>query len=128
MGLLLVTMLLALPAAEPNEAEKLFLDMDKKITSAKTLSYDLEIKLESGDKKMSGKGSVILGEGNRGRTEWKVTLDGKSTMMVTVSDGMKMDSVLDGMTQKLDTPKAFGELNRAATSRSGILVLYLLHP
>jgi outer membrane lipoprotein-sorting protein len=118
MRLFLVTMLLALPTAEPNEAEKLFLDMDKKITGAKTLSYALEIKLESGDKKMSGKGSVILGEGNRGRTEWKVTLDGKSMVMAVVSDGIKMESDTDGKTQKLETPKAFGELNRAAASRS----------
>jgi outer membrane lipoprotein-sorting protein len=113
-------------AAEPNEAENLFRDMEKKLTSGNALSYEFEGKVELGDKKMSVKGSVIIGEGNRGRIEWSGTKDGNPVSMVFVSNGVKMQMIENGKAQgKKDAPKPPGELNRAA-SRTGVFVWLLL--
>ncbi len=116
---------LLLPAAEPNEAEKLFRDMEKKITSAKTLECDFETTMEGGPGfKLGGKGSLTLAEGNKCHIEGSIDENGKVIKGMFTSDGKSMQGVQDGKVQpKMDTPKEFEAAIRAAISRTGVFVL-----
>ena len=78
-------------AAEPNEAEKLFRDMEKKVAAAKTLECVFETKVD-GDLRaqMSLKGSVTLGEGDKCYAEVSGEGSGKAFKGSFTSDGMKM--------------------------------------
>jgi outer membrane lipoprotein-sorting protein len=123
-----LVVLLLLPAAEPNEAEKLFRDMEKKITSAKTLECDFETTLEGGAEfKMTGKGSLTLAEGNKCRMELNGEAMGKTFKGTVTSDGTNLQSAEDGKVQpKVDTPKQLGDLLRAGITRAGVLSTIVL--
>ena len=109
--------------AEPNEAEKLFRDMEKKVNSAKTLECEFELKIEGGLVKLSVKGTLALAEGNQCHLDAKVEGDGQTQTRMLISDGKKMHGVKDGKPdQEEDTPKHLGELTRALITRIGPLL------
>ncbi len=115
-------------AAEPNEAEKLFRDMEKKVTAAKSIECVFETKVDGGPKvQMSLKGSVTLGEGDKCYAEGSGEESGKAFKGSFTSDGMKMLGVMDGKNQpKHDTPKQFGLIARSMITRSGALMSFFL--
>jgi outer membrane lipoprotein-sorting protein len=108
--------------AEPNEAEKLFRDMEKKVTSAKSLECALEGKI-SGANNLSIKGSLAFEEGNKTHLEMNNDFAGKATTYTIISDGTKMQASVDGKSQgKQDTPKELGEARKVMFARAGLLV------
>ena len=124
---LVVGMLAKSAYAEPNEAEKLFRDMEKKIASSKTLECDFEAKNDSKDKKANIKASLTLGEGNKFHLEGSGEAEGKAFKLVVISDGKKLHVVLDGKAQgKQDNPKHSGEIIRASITRAGAFTPFFL--
>ena len=119
---LLLCALATSPAvAEPNEAEKLFRDMEKKIATAKTLELDVELKMDAPGSKVSVKGSMILGEGNRTRVEGSGVADGIPFKGVLISDGKKMHIVVNDKAEPTHkTPKQLSNVGRAAITRAGM--------
>jgi outer membrane lipoprotein-sorting protein len=132
--LVLVVGLLANSAyAEPNDAEKLFRDMEKKIASSKTLECDFEAKVAGTGKKASIKASLTLGEGNKfhfesnGEADGSVFKDGGVFKLVVISDGKKSQVALNGEVQgKHDNPKHGGEVIRASITRAGAFTPFFL--
>jgi outer membrane lipoprotein-sorting protein len=114
---------LALPAAEPNEAEKLFREMDKKVTSAKSLECTFEAKVEGGKEAGTIKGSLMLTEGNKSRLEMSFEHSGKTDKETMVSDGTKMGPLSDKTPKgRQDAPKWLNDAYRGALGRSGLTV------
>jgi outer membrane lipoprotein-sorting protein len=119
MPLLLVVSMMA---SEPNDAEKLFNEMENKIISAKTLDCTLEVKLEAGNMTFNGKASMMFADGNKAHVE--LTIDSpKMTKFEMTSNGMKTRAIVDGKTQEIkDTPKKFYEHGKTMFSRAGALL------
>jgi outer membrane lipoprotein-sorting protein len=115
--------LLLLPAAESNEAEKLFRDMEKKIASATTLACDFECKIEGGpDLEKSYKGSLALAEGNKFHMEVSSKGNDQPFKRVVTSDGTKVQRIDDGKVKaKEATPKQLGDVIRGTITRVGVL-------
>lgn len=63
-----LVMMLLLPASEPNEAEKLFREMETKVMKGKTLECVFEFKME-GETTASGTGTLLAADGNKCRLE-----------------------------------------------------------
>lgn len=121
---MLVPLVLALALhAEPNEAEKLFRDMEKKVTSAKSAECVMEGKMEAMNKTFSVKGSLAFTEGNKACVEMSSDIDGKVTHFTIISDGTKMRAGGDGKFQeKQDAPKGFIEKGQAMFAAAGLLM------
>jgi outer membrane lipoprotein-sorting protein len=81
-----LVLVLALPAAEPNEAEKLFREMEAKLTKAKTLECVSTIQ-EKG--KPDYRVSLVLAEGNKCRVELTRNEDRRILKSALISDGAK---------------------------------------
>jgi hypothetical protein len=75
--------------AEPNEAEKLFRDMEKKVTSAKSLECEFEAKMEGGPKMLGVKGTLALAEGNKCLLDIKGEEGGEAHTARMTSDGIE---------------------------------------
>ena len=104
--------------AEPNEAEALFRDMEKKVTSAKSLECTFEGKMEGEKKSMSLKGGLAVAEGNKSYMVLQSDFEGKSHSFTTVCDGKEMHSIIDGTIGKAENiPKHFSETIHAFAVR-----------
>jgi outer membrane lipoprotein-sorting protein len=109
--------------AKPNEAEKLFGDMEKKINSAKTLECAIELKLESSVEKQNfnAKGELALGEGNKSRFEMSGESGGKKGKSTEVADGVKLVIlVTDKPKHTIEVPKTRNDWFRAKLARIGL--------
>jgi hypothetical protein len=123
-------LLLALPGAEPNDAERLFLQMEEKVMKAKSVECAGEMKAETED------GGIILirprpytlcAEGNKGRMEYSIDSGDKTHKIVLIGDGAKMATTLDGKSEdpKHD-PKFFSDVLRSQITRGSVSVSYFL--
>jgi hypothetical protein len=120
---MLVPLVLALALhAEPNEAEKLFRDMERKVMNAKSIECVVEDKIDlQGNKTFNVKGSLAFAEGNRACLEISREMEGKVSHYAIISDGMKArvtvnDEVRDGQMAS----KEFCEVSRATFARGGM--------
>ena len=119
-----LVVVLVLHAAEPNEAEQLFRQMEKQVAGAKTLEWTFDIKMEGGPGGALN-GSLTFSEGNKSRLEMNANLTGKKSKDVMICDGLKMAVLTDGVPKKTsDAPKHLNEVFGAALSRSGLLLPY----
>jgi outer membrane lipoprotein-sorting protein len=105
-------------AQEGNEAEKLFQDMEKKITSAKTLQVEYET--DFGDfGKM--KGALAVATGNKVYLEQKGEIKDKAFEFKVVSDGAMVKTVgTFGAKDAKETPSKMGEKLLRFVSRGGV--------
>jgi hypothetical protein len=135
-------------AAQENEAEKLFRDLEQKVRAAKTLQvrFDAIItgpevkntddKKNVDPKKWHFKGSTILGEGDKFRAEYEGNLFGQETKYTVVSDGT--DWTEFGYTKEPGedklffrgkatekTPKAIGAYLRPGLPRDGFVLCFI---
>src|SRR5437764_10735041 len=103
--LLMPVALLAWPAAaQENDAEKQFLQMEKKLLAAKSVQLQFDASITGADaKKWHLKGSLVLGEGDKLRAEAEGTLFGEESRFTIVSDGTDMKSF--GYTKASGQPK-----------------------
>jgi outer membrane lipoprotein-sorting protein len=120
---------LALHAADQNDAEKQFRQMEMKLTNAKTIECTFEAKLEGDKEKGNLKGELTVGEGNKSQLEMGGDMDGKAIKATMIVDGTKMVVIADDKPKgKEDTPKWLNDAYRAAMVRSGLFVpLMFIH-
>ena len=147
--LALLTLLAWPAAAQENEAEKLFRELEQKVRAAKTLQvrFDaimtgpevkpMDDKKKAEVKKWHVKGSVILGEGDKYRAEYEGNLFGQDNKRTLVSDGGFWTGF--GHTQRPGeaqigfsggetpdrTPKAIGAYLRPALPRDGFVLCFI---
>jgi hypothetical protein len=116
-----LVLLLALPGAEPNEAEKLFRQMEDKMMKAKSVECVGETKEEQ-----DADGTIVIrlrpytlcSEGNKGRIELTIKLTDKTHKIIHIADGTKTATTFDGKSEdpKL-IPKFFPKVLRAHITR-----------
>ncbi len=110
-----LVLLLIVPSAEPNEAEKLFRQMETKVMQAKTLECTYEGKVDykeaEDDQKDTLKGKLLLGEGNKLRIDFS----GMGEKGTIISDGTKWRLIGD---KNKETPKWLGKSVRALMART----------
>src|SRR5262245_7965299 len=110
-------------AVQGNDAEKLFREMEKKITSAKSLrvASDIEVK----DKREGGtlKTSLALTADNKLRLTMKGKVGGKDLDIDLVSDGNKLHARMDppAESKQQEAPKNLHTLMSMMVSRAGPL-------
>jgi outer membrane lipoprotein-sorting protein len=117
--LLPLVILLVAPAAEPNEAEKLFREMEAKVAKAKNIECAYEIKMEFGKETGSSKGTLLIGEGNKVRVEANGEFAGMKENRTEISDGMK--GVLGKDSPASVVPKWLHQAIRASLTRATLL-------
>jgi hypothetical protein len=113
-----------LTAAEPNEAEKLFRDMEKKVTSAKAAEIETDIFIERDRKVEISKQLMLFAEGNKCHVEGTSKSGGKSRKSVLISDGKNMQDFWDG--RELSMEKTLDDLTltyKLMIARTGVLVM-----
>jgi outer membrane lipoprotein-sorting protein len=130
-------LVLLLPAFAPaggegNEAEKLYRDLEKRVTQANTVRVAFEARLMKGAKEAGHmKGVIVVGEGNQARMEVKGQVDGKDMALEMTSDGKKLKAVATppGKETEEPLPENFGAMVRTGLSRVGPTAgLLLAHP
>jgi outer membrane lipoprotein-sorting protein len=112
-------------AAEENEAEKLFRDMEQKVRAAKTLRVRFDLSVTDGlGKKGKVKGALTLGEGDKYRAEGEGQLFGQAVQFTEVCDGAHT-SFRDPNAPKKENekaPKDVGAYLRGALPRCGFFL------
>ena len=101
-------------ALPPNEAELLLREMDAKIRAAKTLRVEFEIKLRA---ESVARGSLVLADGNRFRSEFAVNTGGPPTVLV--SDGVRVRGGAAGLPAAVTVPAWHNEALRSWLGRGG---------
>ena len=117
------------PHAEPNEAEQLFRQMDAKVMKAKSVGCTFETHIDtagvSGQNSM--KGTLLIAEGNKFRSDAKSIVADKMDTVMMVADGNKMVLRSGRISLKPEeVPKRFGEAVRASFIRCGLLAPLLI--
>jgi outer membrane lipoprotein-sorting protein len=111
-----LVLLLVLPGADKDDAEKLFRQMETKLAKAKTVDCAYEARFEADKAEaVTMKGTLLLGEGNKLRMEWSGESGGMKEKFTMISDGTKMEPYGD------DIPKWLGEAVRASMARAGVV-------
>src|SRR5581483_9543836 len=109
-----LVLLLALPGAEPNDAEKIFRQMEEKVMKAKSVECAGEMKAEidaDGTIQTLPRKYTLCAEGNKGRME--MTIGSGTHKIIYIADGTKMATAVDGKSEEpKDNPK-FSEVLRA---------------
>jgi len=111
-------------ADEPNEAEKLFREMEAKLMKAKTVECSYEAKAEG---EMAGgmNGTLRFAEGNKVRFEVTDELREKGVKATVIANGTKMTAVGEGVPKEItDVPKWFSEALAASITRPGLVVVF----
>ena len=123
LGLLAATLVPAVQAQE-NEAEKLFREMEKKVTSAKAVRVASDDKVDAAGIRL--KWMLVFAEGNKCRLEGSVESEGKALKESTISDGAKLLSTQRGMPMpKEDAPKDLTNMLQGSISRCSMSVQWL---
>jgi outer membrane lipoprotein-sorting protein len=114
-------------ADEPNEAEKLFREMEAKVTKAKAIDCTYEATAEADNKKGTMKGTLLLAEGNKVRMGIEGDLGGMKSKYTMIADGMKMKSVAEGAPAQpaQDAPKWLGDAVRSSLARAGLFFPFM---
>jgi outer membrane lipoprotein-sorting protein len=115
---------LAAPAqAQEGEAEKLFRQVDKKLTSAKTIKVAFDGELGwSGKVVISFKGTLLVGEGDKFFVETERSGLGDKERTLLVGDGVKVveKNLTKPQPTTKESPKNLGAYIRGALVRSGL--------
>jgi outer membrane lipoprotein-sorting protein len=122
LALALPALALSAFAGEGNEAAKLFRDMEKRVAGAKSLRVSFASTItKNGEDVGQFKGSVDLGDGNKGRFEVKGQAMGKEMSLKLVADGEKLKATVNppGEDKEQPLPKNFGQRVRLGISRVG---------
>jgi outer membrane lipoprotein-sorting protein len=125
-----VLLVLLLPAAAAagggNEAEKLFRQVEKKITSAKSLkvSATIEVQGKSDDGKVEA--TLVWAAGNKARLKFSGNIQGKDVTMEVVSDGKRMLSTGFGKSKEEKARKNLDDLLTRMVSRAGLLGIFFI--
>jgi WD40 repeat protein len=103
-----------------NDAEKLFLAMEEKLTKTKTLECGFDVKIDT----LSYKGSLFLAEGNRSRLEINEATKCRQMRVLIVSDGARLSYQDNGMPHPKfdDTPKNLNAEILTWVARSGVFL------
>jgi outer membrane lipoprotein-sorting protein len=119
-------LLVLLPGADKDDAEKLFRRMEAKLAKAKTVECAYEAKVEA-DKTVTIKGTLLLGEGNKIRMEVNGESGGMKEKLTMISDGTKVKVIPEGAPARSleDAPKWMGEAVRAVVARCGVARLVM---
>jgi len=127
LALMLTTVASWSGAAEPNEAEKLFRDIEKKLVTAKTLQIHFDLIVSMNDKKEKLTGTFLLGEGDKFRIEAEGDVFGKALKSICVCDGTNMVLETSAMkSQKTDkASKGIGTFLRGSLPQQGFFVSML---
>jgi outer membrane lipoprotein-sorting protein len=80
---------------EPNEAEKLFHVMEKKLAGAKNVKVEFEGSLKTANAEKKQKGTFLLADKNKARIELTLDVSGKPKPIKIVSDGKAVRYVGD---------------------------------
>jgi len=117
---------LPVPGQQPNEAEKLFRAMEKKLGSAKTLQLRFETNAESTPEPGKFKGTLVLAEGNKARIEINAELNGKKgVFMKATSDGTNRKVLGEGPASG-KTPQKHNENILASLQHGGFMAAIYL--
>ena len=111
----------SLAGSEKTEAEKLFRQMEAQLGEAKTIQCNFQMVLQACPGGIA-KGSLILADGNKSRTEMENAGERqKADRVVTVCDGKKMAIIEAGATvQAHDVPQWQNKALKAGFARVGI--------
>jgi hypothetical protein len=125
-----LVLLLALPGAEPNDAEKLFRQMEMKVMKAKSVECAGEMTAEidaDGTVQIQPRKYTLCAEGNKARMEYFIGSGDKKHKIILIADGTKMTTSLDGKSEdpKQDS-KCFSEVLRSQITRGSVGVSYFL--
>ncbi len=120
--LLPLIVLLVTPAAEPNEAEKLFREMESKVNKAKNIECHYEYKLEAGSVTRTENGTLLVAEANKLRMDVTNESGGRTFKIMQIADGMKMAFVLGSQKEFTDAPTWLTDGMRSALTRSGLFL------
>jgi outer membrane lipoprotein-sorting protein len=122
MRLLLVPALLLAFSQTGGDAQKLFQDMEKKITGAGSLDVTAQLQVDSSKGKMEMKTTLLLAKGNKARVHMSGEIFGNAFKMEMISDGAKMQSEIPGGKGPVtaDTPKNLNERIQAIMGRAGV--------
>jgi outer membrane lipoprotein-sorting protein len=116
-----LVLLIALPAAEPNEAEKLFRQMETQLLKAKAVECTYEMQSDA-EKNFNMKGT-LLAEGNKFRLEIISDIEGASEKITVLTDGVKLVTLGEKSTRDPEAaPKWLPQGMRIAFVRSGFLM------
>jgi outer membrane lipoprotein-sorting protein len=122
-----LALLLVVPGAEPNEAEKLFRQMDAKLMKAKAVECVMEARTQEGEKRGTVKWRALVAEENKVRMEMDGDLFGMSGRLTIVGDGTRGWLVGKGEPKEVKNyPRWMGDSVRASIARSGMMVHFLL--
>jgi outer membrane lipoprotein-sorting protein len=125
LGLLAAALVPAVQAQE-NEAEKLFREMEKKVTSAKAVRVASDDKVHVPG--IRQKWMLVFAEGNKCRLAGTVESQGKAVKVFTISDGAKLLSTERGtpmlVRPKEDAPKDLTNMLQGSISRCGMSVQF----
>ena len=121
-----LVLLVLLPGADQDDAEKLFRQMEAKLAKAKTIDCTYEAKVEA-EKTGTMKGTLLLGEGNKIRMEMGGEFGGMKGKFTMIADGTKMKAVGEGIPAQPaeDAPKWLGEAVRASLARAGLMLPFM---
>jgi outer membrane lipoprotein-sorting protein len=123
LGLLAAALVPAVQAQE-NEAEKLFREMEKKVTSAKAVRVASDDKIAASGIRL--KWMLVFAEGNKCSLEGTFESEGKTLKEFTISDGTKLLSTQRGTPRpKEDAPKDLTNMLQGSISRCGMSVQWL---
>jgi outer membrane lipoprotein-sorting protein len=115
---------LVLPAAEPNEAEKVFRQMETKVTKMKTVEVAFTVKVDN--EKIDAKGTVLVGEGNKLRVDVTDEGSGKKENHQMISDGSKMGMISNNdLKESKDAPAWLNDGLKQTMCRGGVF-LYVM--
>jgi outer membrane lipoprotein-sorting protein len=123
--MLVATLLLAamVNGETDKDAEKAFQEMSATLTKAKSFACTFEMKMDTPQGKGSFKGRLVVAQGNKVRIEMNGEGGGKTTDLLSVSDGAKVVTVDNKTTQPArDTPKNLAKRVMTGTARGGIFV------
>jgi outer membrane lipoprotein-sorting protein len=117
-------------AAEENEAEKLYRAAERKVRAARTVQVRFDVNITDAlGKKWDVKGSLVLGEGDKLRTEAQGRLFDAPVKYTVVSDGTSMKFIgATGQARQGEgekPPKGLGAYFREALPRDGFFVTTL---
>ena len=120
-------LLVLLPGADTDDAEKLFRQMEAKLAKAKTVECTYEAKAE-GEKAGRMSGTLRFAEGNKVRFEVTDELREERVKATLIADGTKMTAVGEGVPKEVkDVPKWFSEALAASITRSGLVVVFFFN-
>jgi outer membrane lipoprotein-sorting protein len=115
---------------EPNEAEKLFRQMEAKLANARTVEFQYEtvVTYPGIPEPSKLKGSLSLAEGNKSRLEWHLKGLGVEETQLEITDGRKTWTSGKGFTPtKGEAPKWLNEAYRSAAARFALATGLSLH-